>query len=722
LSIPNEAVERARELTAELRAASEQYYNRGASPISDAEYDRLFRELLALERAHPGLRAEDSPTQRVGAPLPEGAGFEKVAHAVPMLSIDSLFGEGEVRDFEERLLRFLKLEDGGDLSWSCEPKYDGVSASLHFEQGRFVRGVTRGDGSVGEDITSNLRTVRNLPLELDGSKRPFPEQVEVRGEVLIARDAFERFNALRAETGETVLANPRNATSGALRRNDPGEVARYPLQLHLYALVGAREAGFESHTEALGALLDWGLPVGIDGQGGLARRVQGLDACLAYHADLQARRFDIPYDMDGIVVKLDDLALRDRLGTTARAARWQYAHKFEAVEQVTQLRAIEVQVGANGRLTPRAHLNPVEVLGVTVRHATLHNADMVEQLGVRIGDRVFVRRAGDVIPQVLGVAEAAGGRAPKGWREQIPESLLDAEGGGPRAGTFTEWRQAFAMPDRCPACGTEVVQEGKHTRCPNRFECPPQLRGRLETVVGRGAFEIESLGTKKLQQLIDHELVHSPADVFHLEREPLLELERWGEKSVDNLLAELAERRRVPLERFLVALAIDDVGPATAKLLARSFGDLETLRSVDAETLEGLDGIGPEVARKVVEFFQEARNVELIERFLAGGVEPQASAASTAGGDFEGKSFVVTGTLESLSRAEAKQQVEALGGRVASSVSSKTDFLVAGEKPGSKLKKAQELGVRVLDEATFLALTRGEPLPAEIGGEQAEEG
>lgn len=722
MSIPTDAFERARELKAELRSASEQYYNSGTSSISDAEFDRMFRELLALERAHPGLRSDDSPTQRVGAPLAEGAGFEKVAHSVPMLSIDSLFAEAEVRDFEERLLRFLKLEVGQDLAWSCEPKFDGVSAALHFENGRFVRGLTRGDGAVGEDISANLRTVRNLPLELDGSKRPVPERLEVRGEVLIDREAFERFNLLRAENGEPVLANPRNATSGALRRNDPGEVARYPLQLHLYALVNARDAGFATHTEALEALLDWGLPVGIDGQGGLARRVQGLEACLGYHAELQERRFDIPFDMDGIVVKLDDLALRDRLGTTARAARWQYAHKFEAIEQITQLRAIEVQVGANGRLTPRAHLDPVEVLGVIVRHATLHNADMVEQLGVRVGDRVFVRRAGDVIPQVLGVAEAGGRKAPDNWKEQVPDSLLDASGEEPRAGTFTRWRQAFEMPSVCPACGTPVVTEGKHTRCPNRFGCPPQLVGRLETVVGRGAFEIESLGTKKLQQLIDAELVSSPADVFHLEREPLLKLERWGEKSVDNLFAELEERRKLPFERFLVALAIDDIGPATAKLLARSFGDLETLRETQAEALEALDGIGPEVARKVVDFFGEPRNVELIERFLAGGVEPQASAAPAAGGDFEGKAFVVTGTLESLSRAEAKQQVEALGGRVVSSVSSKTDFLVAGEKPGSKLKKAEELGVRVLDEKTFLALTRGEPLPptpASEGGAEA---
>lgn len=711
MTTPTDPAERVAELTNLLGEASDLYYNEGRPALSDAEYDRLFRELLGLEREHPELRASDSPTQRVGAPLAEGSGFDKQAHTVPMLSIDSLFGEEEVRDFHERALRFLKLEDDAELRWSCEPKFDGVSAALHYEDGRFVRGLTRGDGRVGENITSNLRTIQNLPLQLDDSKRAFPERLEVRGEVLINRDAFERFNVVRAENGDAVLANPRNATSGALRRNDPGEVARYPLRLHLYALVGARELGFSSHTEALEALLDWGLPVGLDGRGGWARTVQGTTACLEYHAGLQDRRFDIPFDMDGIVVKLDELAVRDRMGTTARAARWQYAHKFEAVEQVTRLRAIEVQVGANGRLTPRAHLDPVEVLGVTVRHATLHNADMVEQLDLRIGDQVFVRRAGDVIPQILGVSEKSTGRATKGWDDEVPESLID-EGGKPRPGTFTLWRQEFAMPEHCPACNTEVLREGKHARCPNRFGCPPQLRGRLETVVGRGAFEIESLGAKKLQQLIDAELVHSPADVFHLDPEKLLELERWGAKSVDNLLAELVERRRIPLARFLVALAIDDVGPATAQLLARSFGDLETLRGVEPEALEALDGIGPEVARKVVEFFGESRNVELIARFLEGGVELEAPAAPAEdGGEFEGKAFVVTGTLEALSRAEAKQQVEALGGRVVSSVSAKTDFLVAGEKPGSKLKKAQELGVRVLDEAAFLALTRGEPLP-----------
>ncbi|MEO0653212.1 MAG: NAD-dependent DNA ligase LigA, partial [Planctomycetota bacterium] len=461
----------------------------------------------ALEDAHPELRAPDSPTQRVGAPLPDGESFDKVPHEVPMLSIDSLFAEEEVRDFEERILRFLKLEEGSGLVWSVEPKFDGVSASLRYEHGRLVRALTRGDGAVGEDVTQNLRTVRNIPLELDTRSRPAPDVLEVRGEVLIARDAFARFNEDRDQRGQPVLANPRNATSGAIRRNDPSEVSRYPLELHVWAVAQLEGCRFATHTETLGALRDWGLP-----DSGHARRVTGLDEALAYHDDLETRRFEIPFDMDGIVAKLDDLELRERLGRTARAMRWQYAHKFAAVEQTTCLLAIEVQVGANGRLTPRAHLEPVEVLGVIVRHATLHNVANVESLGLVPGDRVFVRRAGDVIPQVTAVSEPAKGRAPKGWRDQVPESLLD-DHGEPRAGVTWKWRDAFAAPDVCPACNTPSVQEGAYWRCPNRFECPPQLVGRLETLVGRSAFDIDALGTKKLTQLVEQGLVHSPADV-----------------------------------------------------------------------------------------------------------------------------------------------------------------------------------------------------------------
>ena len=692
------AAKRMRVLRDQIEEANRLYYNEGVSRISDADYDALFRELQELERVHPELADPASPTQRVGAPLPEGEGFEKVAHEVPMLSIDSLYAPDEVTEFEERILRFLKLESGAELAWSCEPKFDGVSASLRYVDGRLVRGLTRGNGQVGEDITRNLRTVRNIPLVLEGKATSHPRLLEVRGEVVIRREAFERFNGERAERGMSILANPRNATSGALRRNDPSEVARYPLEFHVYSVAELEGTAFETHTETLAALRGWGLP-----DSGYAERVQGIERCLAYHADLAARRFDLPFDIDGVVAKLDDLALRERLGRTARAPRWLYAHKFEAVEAVTTLRAIETQVGANGRLTPRAHLDPVEVLGVIVRHATLHNADYVETLGVHIGDRVFVRRAGDVIPQVAGVAEPAKGGAPKGWKAARPEALLD-ESGSALDGMAVDWRASFEMPRRCPACGTETVREGKYWRCPNRYGCRPQLVGRMETMVGRSAFEIDRLGPKLIAQLLDAELVETPADVFYLEKDDLVELERWGEKSADNLLAQLEERKAVDLDRFLVALCIDDVGPATARLLVDAFPSLEAIEAADEEALEHLDGIGPEVAKSIAAWFAEKRNQSLVRRFLDAGVTPRPPAPKQASGELAGKSFVLTGTLESMSRAEAKRVVEGLGGRVVSAVSGKTDYLVAGEAPGSKLKKAKELGVEVLDEQAFLTL------------------
>lgn len=706
-STPDAAPEqRWQRLAAEIEALARAYYLEGRSERSDAEYDALFRELERLEAEHPELRRPDSPTQRVGAPLPEGAGFAKVAHSEPMLSIDSLFDAAEVREFDDKIRRFLKLDGQRVLRYSCEPKFDGVSAALHYRGGLLVRGLTRGDGTLGEDITQNLRTIRNLPLRLSAARRPVPEELEVRGEVLIRRDRFERFNQERERRGLPVLANPRNATSGALRRNDPAEVARYPLEFQPYSLVGPASSGFERHSQTLEALRDWGFP-----SEGLARTVEGIEACLEYHGQLEARRFEIPFDMDGIVAKLDELALRERLGSTARASRWQYAHKFAAVEAVSTLRAIEVQVGANGRLTPRAHLDPVEVLGVTVRHATLHNAEHVASLGLKVGDRVFVRRAGDVIPQVLGVAAPAGPTAPADWQQRLPPGLFEpAPGSAPggarpvlRPGVTAGFGDRLVMPERCPACGAATVQEGRYWRCPNRFGCPPQLVGRLETLVSRSAFEIDSLGPKGIAQFLAAGLLRSPADLFHLRREDVLALDRWGEKSVDNLFSQIEQRRRLPLERFLVALAIDDVGPATARLLSAHFHDLQALREADEAALLSVDGIGPEVARKLVGWFADPRNAEFLERLFAGGVEVERASAPAAG-RLSGKTFVLTGTLPTLSRAEAKQRIESLGGKVASDVSAKTDYVLAGESPGSKLTRAQALGVPVLDEAAFLDL------------------
>ena len=703
-------------LRAEILRHDRLYYNEGRSEISDAEYDALFRRLQSLEEAHPDLVTPESPTQRVGAPLPEGDSFEKVRHAVSMLSIESLRSEEEARDFASKVHRFLGLEEGEHLAWHVEPKFDGVSAALIYREGRLVQGLTRGDGTTGEDITANLRTVRDVPLSL-GLDAP-PDLLEVRGEVLIARDRFDRFNVQREERGQPTLANARNATAGALRRSDPAEVRRYPLEFHPYAIVRCEGLDLPaSHAERLTLLQAWGFsPPSEDAT------VQGIDGCLEYHARMEARRDEIPFEMDGIVAKLDDVELRERLGSTARATKWQYAHKFAPVEATSILRAIEIQVGVNGRLTPRAHVDPVEVLGVTVRHATLHNEDYVLTLGAKPGDRVQVKRAGDVIPQITGVAKEGPKRAPAGWTEAIPDSLR-GEDGAPRAGAIVAHGEAFAMPEQCPACGASVVREGKYVRCPNVYGCRPQVIGRTVHMAGRSGFEIDSLGEKMIVQLFDAGLLSSPADLFALREVPdeaLVALERWGQKSVDNLKRELDEARKAPLDRFLAALSIPEVGGATARLLSRNLQGLEEVRGATLEQLVVVDGIGDEVGARIVAWFQEPRNLELIEALLASGVEIEEEEASQGGSAFDGTTVVFTGTLEGMSRFEAKKAVEAQGGRVASSVSAKTTFLVVGGKPGSKAKKAEALGVTVLLEPDFLARLAGEAAPDGTSPEEAD--
>ena len=701
------AADRARELRAELLQHDHLYHVEGKPQVSDAQYDALFRELVELERSHPELVVPESPTQRVGAPLPEGQGFEQVEHAVPMLSIESLFDTEEVREFERKILRFLKLESGAELEWVVEPKFDGVSASLLYVDGLLQRGLTRGDGRVGENITSNLRTVRNIPLRLSEELRPAPSRLEVRGEVMMELEAFSAFNEQRGLEGRSILANPRNATAGALRRNDPAQVARYPLQFHTWAAATIEGATFETHSELFRALADWGLP-----DSGYSEVVRGLDAALAYRERMRAQRSELAFEVDGIVAKLDRLDLRQRLGATARSPRWQYAHKFPASEATSRLRAIEVQVGANGRLTPRAHVDPVEISGVTVRHSTLHNAEYVANLGLKVGDRVSLHRAGDVIPQVIGVAEEAKGRTPAGWKADLPLELRADEDphGELRPGVIWGWRKPFSMPDVCPACGTKVVQEGKYWRCPNLYGCLPQLVGRTLQLAGRSGFEIDRIGEKMVEQLIEHGHLKMPADLFHLPAEKLVEIERWGQKTVDNLFAQIEERRKVPFERFIAALSIPEVGPATARLLAKHFASLEELRDADTDRLVHVEGIGPEMAASIHTWFAGPENQALLARLFEGGVEIQAPAPSAVPGDgpFQGRVVVFTGTLEALGRFEAKRLVQRLGARVASSVSTRTDFLICGGKPGSKAKKAQELGVRVLTEEEFLALT-GEP-------------
>jgi DNA ligase (NAD+) len=529
-----------------------------------------------------------------------------------------------------------------------------------------------------------------------------PELLELRGEVLIELAAFRAFNESRAAAGQQLFANPRNAAAGALRRNDPSEVAHYPLSFQPWAVVRCEGVELATHWEALAALRDWGLKAGEQ-----AERVHGIEACLAYHTALAARRGTLAYEADGVVGKLDRRDLRERLGATARATRWQFAFKFAANEAASRLLAVEIQTGAFGRLTPRAHLEPVEIGGVTVRHSTLHNESYVVAMGLQIGDRVFLKRAGDVIPQVTGVAEPARGRAPKGWSETLPDELR-GEGGAPRAGVLCDWRQAFAMPERCPACGHPVVADGKYWICPNVYDCEPQVIGRTLALTRRGAFEIDGLGEKMALQLHAAGHLRSPADLFHLDplRDELIELERWGEKKVDNLLAEIEAARTIPFERFLTALSIPDVASATARALARHFADLAQLAAADLDLLQHVDGVGPEVAGKLRAWFDAPESRALLERLVAGRVRiVYPDLATLADGPFAGKTLVFTGTLERMTRAEAKSLVESLGGKVASTLSASTDFLVTGEGGGGKRKKAEALGVQAIDEARFLELS-----------------
>ncbi|HTF88396.1 MAG TPA: NAD-dependent DNA ligase LigA [Planctomycetota bacterium] len=695
-----QAASRAEELRREILRHDRLYYIDAAPVVTDAEYDALFQELVALEREHPELVVADSPTQRVGAPLPEGQGFAQVRHEVPMLSIDSLFDEDEVREFVERIVRFLKLAVADDLDWVVEPKFDGVSASLLYQDGLFVRGMTRGDGSVGEDVTANLRTIRNLPLRLSSRGSAIPPRLEVRGEVLIERAAFVKFNASREREGKPVLANPRNATAGAVRRNDPAEVARYPLQFHPWAVLQTEADKAATHTSQMAALRKWGFH-GAD----FETKARGLDGVLAYHAEMVARRDQLPFEVDGIVAKLDRLDLRDRLGATARSTRWQFAYKFAAIGATSLLRAIEVQVGANGRITPRAHVDPVEIGGVIVRHTTLHNADHVEKLGLSIGALVNLHRAGDVIPQVNSVAKAPGAKPPKDWEALLPDELRvgGLHEGAVRPGVTWHHGEAFHMPSECPACGTELIGEGKYWRCPNIHGCRPQVVGRTLQLAGRSAFEIDRLGEKMVEQLLEHGHIKGPADLFHLEREPLVELERWGEKTVANLFNQIEEKRRIPFDRFLVGLSIPEVGPATAKLLAGHFASIDDLaKATDAE-LQSIDGIGPEMAAAISAWFAAPESSAMLARLQAGGVEVIAATPSrNASGPLAGKTLVFTGTLLSIARAEAKKLAEGAGAKVSSSISSKTDYLVVGADAGSKAKKAAELGVQVLSEAEFM--------------------
>ncbi len=683
MSVPSAAAQRAETLRHALREHNHRYYVLDEPSIADAEYDAMLRELQALEAAHPQLLRADSPTQRVGAA--PSAEFAAVRHRLPMLSLNNCFSDEELLDFDRRVRAGLARDA---VDYVAEPKLDGLAVSLLYRDGQLVQGATRGDGESGEDITANLRTIRAIPLVLRGQAPPV---VEVRGEVYLPHAGFRRMNEEAAARGDKLYVNPRNAAAGSLRQLDPAVTARRPLALYAYGLGYVEGWSLpRTHHEVLAQLRAWGLPVSP-----LIEVVHDVDGCRDYYARMLARRAELAFDIDGVVYKLDDLAGRDELGFVARAPRWAVAHKFPAEEAQTVLENVEFQVGRTGALTPVARLQPVFVGGATVSNATLHNMDEIARKDVRIGDTVIVRRAGDVIPEVKAVVMA---RRPPDARAVLP-------------------------PQGCPVCGGRVEKEEGEAiaRCTNGLSCRAQLHAALLHFVSRRAMDIEGLGEKLLAQLIELEWVRTPADIFALNAERLAALERMGEKSAQNLVEAVARSRHTTLERFLYALGIRDVGETTARELARHFGTLEALieaAQADAPTahaekdkdrcprLRAVADVGPVVAAHLSHFFVESRNLDGIAALRGAGVQwPQAQAASE--GPLSGKTLVLTGSLPGISRDEATALIESAGGKVAGSVSKKTDYVVAGEAAGSKLAKAEKLGVTVIDIDALRVLIEG---------------
>jgi DNA ligase (NAD+) len=647
------------------------YYSLDSPEIPDAEYDRLMRELIGLEAEYPQLRTVDSPTQRVGgAPL---AAFGQVRHRLPMLSLDNAFSDEEVRDFDRRVRERLGVDTA--IRYSAEPKLDGLAFSATYEQGVLVRGATRGDGETGEDITQNLRTIAALPLKLRGAA--VPALLEVRGEVFMPLAGFERFNRDAAARGEKLLVNPRNAAAGSLRQLDARITASRPLDLFIYG-VGAVEGGTlpASQGEIFRTLQGWGFRICPQ-----SRIVESIDACLAYYREIGAARAGLPYQIDGVVYKVDDTGLQGQLGFVARAPRWAIAHKFPAEEALTRVRGIEWQVGRTGTLTPVARLEPAFVGGVTVSNATLHNIDELQRKDVRVGDCVVIRRAGDVIPEVVRVVVEPG-----------------------------ELRGEPAVPPaRCPSCGQPVVREADQAalRCTQGRLCPAQRKEEVRHFASRRALDIRGLGDRLVDQLVDAGLVHTPADLFALQPADLAGLERMGEKSAQKLCRAIAAARDTTLPRLLFALGIRDVGEATALALAQYFGDLAPLQAADAATIQRVPDVGPVVAGHVEAWLQDADNRAMLRELVASGVHwPPVKVAEGAGG-FAGRSFVLTGTLTSMTRGEAQDAILARGGKVSGSVSKNTDYVVAGAEAGTKLRRAGELGIAVLDEAAFVAMLQG---------------
>ncbi|HTT37419.1 MAG TPA: NAD-dependent DNA ligase LigA [Burkholderiales bacterium] len=672
MRIPSEVTARAAELRRIIEHHNYLYYVKDAPEITDAEFDRLFQELQHLESAYPGLVTPDSPTQRVGAKI-EGE-FAPVTHTLPMLSLSNAFSEEDVAGFDRRVREALDAES---VEYAAEPKFDGLAISLTYEDGLFTQGATRGDGYTGEDVTLNLRTVRAIPLRLATSKPP--ELLEVRGEVVMLKKDFEALNREMERKGEKLFANPRNAAAGSLRQKDARITASRPLSFFAYALGRFEGHGLptDRHSRQIDFLAELHLPVSP-----LRKLVEGLSGLLAYHDEIGTRRAKLPYEIDGVVYKVDRLALQERLGFVSRAPRFALAHKFPAEEAQTEVLGIDVQVGRTGALTPVARLKPVFVGGVTVTNATLHNEDEVHRKDVRVGDTVVVRRAGDVIPEVVRVTLE---KRPRGTHP-------------------------FKMPDRCPVCHSHVERlEGEAVaRCSAGLFCPAQRKQAILHFASRRAMDIEGLGEKLVDQLVDSGLVKTPADIYALQPDTLAGLERMGEKSAANLAAAIEHSRDTTLARFIFALGIRNVGESTARDLAQDFGDIRTLMEADEARLQRVSDVGPVVAESIAAFFREPHNREVVHKLLDAGVRSRGTPAPAARTNaLAGRTFVLTGTLPHMTREEATARIEAAGGKVTGSVSKKTGYVVAGAEPGSKLDRARELGIPVLDEDDLLHLLSG---------------
>ncbi len=665
-----EAKKRIEELRELINYHNYRYYVLNDPVISDAEYDELMRELKQLEEQFPEFITPDSPTQRVGAPPREE--FGTIRHALPMLSLEDARNEQEIRDFDARIKRALGLPPDARIEYVAEPKYDGTSLEIIYENGRYRAAATRGDGITGEDVTPNARTIRTIPLRLLKNDRfPIPERVDVRGEVLMKKADFEALNREREKRGEPLFANPRNAAAGSLRQLDPNITAQRKLDFVAWGLGLVRGIEFRTQEEVLEALSAWGFKTSQP-----RRLCRGIEEVLEYYREMEERRDDFEYELDGIVVKVNDLSLWDRLGTTARSPRYAFAGKFKPREKTTRLIDVVYQVGRTGIITPVAVLEPVEVGGVIVSRATLHNFDEVRRKDIRIGDYVLVHRAGDVIPEIV---------------KPIKERRTGNE-------------KPIEPPTHCPVCGAPTVREGAYYKCVN-IACPAKLKGMLKHMASRHALDIEGLGEKIAQLLVDRGLVKDPADLFYLKKEDLLRLPGFAEKSAQNLLDQIEKAKRIPLSRFLFALGIPGVGSHTAKILAQHFETLDDLMKASETDLLSIPGIGPETARSIVTFFREPRNREVIQKFLKAGVTPlPEKRKEVKESPLAGKTVVFTGALKSMTREEAQRLVEELGGHAASSVSRKTDFVVVGENPGSKYQKALQLGIKILTEEEFLKL------------------